>query len=389
MRIALLSHLASPAAPTGAEHSLTLLAAGLAERGHEVGVAAPGPWALGDRLRAAGVEVETLPLRMCWLVQYEEQPMWRQLARALRFAWPDAGAARLQRWLRTQRPDVVHVNCLPHLRGAEIAGSLGIPVVWHLREMLPPGPRRRWFARRLRRDATRIVAVSEAVAGWLREEGLDGLVEVVHNGVEAPARLMDAAGARARFGLPEDAVAIGLFSQLVAHKGALDLVRAAAAAGPPADRAHYLIAGHGPSAFVGRLRREIAARGLADRVHLVPPQDGVWELVAAVDILAVTTLWPDPLPRVVMEAMAAGRPVVAYDGGGVPEMVVDGTTGLLVRTGHPEALAAAIVRLAGSRDLRQSMGAAGRERADREFSVDRHVARMEAVLAAAARRRES
>ena len=53
----------------------------------------------------------------------------------------------------------------------------------------------------------------------------------------------------------------------------------------------------------------------------MPPQPEIWELLAAVDMLALTTLWPDPLPRAVMEAMAVGRPVVAYDDGGVPEMV--------------------------------------------------------------------
>ncbi len=77
----------------------------------------------------------------------------------------------------------------------------------------------------------------------------------------------------------------------------------------------------------------------ADRIRLVPPQPEIWPLLAAVDVAAVTTLWPDPLPRVVMEAMAVGKPVVAYDGGGVPEMVVDGETGVLCASGDVDGLA--------------------------------------------------
>ena len=82
-----------------------------------------------------------------------------------------------------------------------------------------------------------------------------------------------------------------------------------------------------------------------------------------------------------MEAMAAGLPVVAYRGGGVPEMVVDGETGILVGTGDREALAGAMVDLARDSHLRAALGAAGRARARGMFSVDRHIERMEAVLA--------
>jgi glycosyltransferase involved in cell wall biosynthesis len=103
-----------------------------------------------------------------------------------------------------------------------------------------------------------------------------------------------------------------------------------------------------------------------------------------VDVLALTTLWPDPLPRVVMEAMAAGRPVVAYEGGGVPEMVVDGDTGLLCAPGNVDELASAMEHLAGNEGLRQRMAEAGARRARELFSVERHLDRVEAVLEAAA-----
>ena len=281
-------------------------------------------------------------------------------------------------------PDVVHVNCLPHLRGAAAARATGFPVVWHIHEIIPPGARRRWFADRLRRHAERIVAVSGAVAGWLREERLDASLDVIHNGVDAPTRLPDRESARQAFGLPAEAMVFGLFSQLVPHKGALDFVHAAHRLSVNKPDTWFLVAGHGPPSFVAGLQRTIAGGPAAERIRVVPPQPDIWELMAAVDVLALTTLWPDPLPRVVMEAMAVGRPVVAYEGGGVPEMVVELETGLLSRPGDVDGLSSAMEQLAGDEALRQRMGAAGALRARELFSVRRHLDRMEAVLEAAA-----
>jgi glycosyltransferase involved in cell wall biosynthesis len=384
LRILLLSHLGSRRAPTGAENVLVHLARGLKARGHEVAVAAPGQWVLEPELERAGVGLRRVAVRSCWLVQSAPQPLPLQAWRLLRYLAPDRGSAVLRRVMRELAPDVVLVNCLPHLRGAAAARACGLPVVWHLHEILPPGLRRRCFARRLRRDATRIVAVSEAVASWLREEGLGGRVEVVLNGVAPPAAMPERGAARVQFGLPPEACVVGLFSQLVPHKGALDFVRAAHLAAERAPGLWFLLAGRGPRAFVALLEREIAAGPAAERIRLVPPQPEIWPLLAAVDVAAITTLWPDPLPRVVMEAMAVGLPVAGYGGGGVPEMVVASETGLLCAPGDLEALASACARLGGDPGLRRRLGTAGAARAAEHFSVERHLERMEAVLAAAA-----
>lgn len=381
MKIAMLSHFASIVAPTGAERVIDLLARGLNTRGHRVAVSAPGRWMLASGLREAGVEVRSTPVRVCWLVQWAKQPFWRQTFRFARYALPDRGVPALRRFLGELEPDVVHVNCLPHLRGAAIAHECGRPVVWHIHEILPPGPRRRFFARRLRRDATRIVAVSEAVAWWLRDEGLGDLVEVVHNAIEPPVQLPEPAVAREMFGLPTGACVIGLFGQLVEHKGALHFVRAAHRAAATNSDLHFLVAGHGPRPFLRRLHREIANGPAKGLIHLVPPQKEIWSLLAAVDVVAITTLWPDPLPRVVMEAMAVGLPVAGYGGGGVPEMVVHGENGILAEPKDVDGLAAAFERLADGAELRRRMGGAGSLRARDLFTVRGYVDRMEAVLA--------
>jgi glycosyltransferase involved in cell wall biosynthesis len=161
-------------------------------------------------------------------------------------------------------------------------------------------------------------------------------------------------------------------------------VRAAHLAAARDPRLHFLIAGSGRPDFVEQLRGEIASGPAAERIRLIPPQDKIWPLLAAVDVVALTTLWPDPLPRVVMEAMAVGIPVVAYDGGGVPEMVAADETGMVLPSGDVDGLGAAMLELARDEGLRRRLGDAGSRRARRLFNVDEHVDRMERSLLSAA-----
>lgn len=378
----MLSHLASPRAPTGAEHSLAALATGLAGRGHTVAVVAPGRWSLEASMCAAGVEVRTVPSRACWLTYWEPRPWPVVAAKWLRYAWPQRATRRLVRELAAWRADVVHVNCLPHLRGVTAARRANAPRVWHLREILPPGPRRRWWARKLRDSGASLVAVSEAAASWVRDEGLGDRVSVVPNGIAVSEPPPDPVAARAALGLPTDAVLAGFVGQLAAHKGARLFVEAVARAMRDAPGLHAVLAGGGSPDMRARLERAVAVSDLASRFHLLPAQPSGVEVVTACDVVCVPTLTPDPLPRVVMEAMAAGRPVVGSAAGGIPEMVEDGRTGVLVPPGDRAALTAALQHLASDAGRRDAMGSEARRQCRERFSLERHLDRMEALLLA-------
>jgi len=384
LSIALLSHIASREAPTGAEHSLALLARGLSQRGHRVTVVAPGPWALADSLARDGVAVATVASKPCWLAYWEPRPWPVALAKWLRYAWPPRGRRALAAWLARSRPDAVHVNCLPHLAGASAAAKAGRPVAWHVREIVPAGRRRRWLAAQLRRDARAIVAVSEAVARWLRDENLGDRLHVVPNGVESCAPPPDPWRARSTFGLERERVVIGLFGQLVPHKGALSFIEAARRALAEQRDLCFVLAGPGPAAFRRRCEQAIARGSLADSIRLLPAQPAGGELIVASDVVCLATETPDPLPRAVLEAMAAGRPVAAFDSGGTGEMVAHGETGLLVAPGDVDGLARAFLRLGRDRALRDRLGQAGARRVRESFSFDLHVSRMEAVIAGVA-----
>jgi glycosyltransferase involved in cell wall biosynthesis len=185
--------------------------------------------------------------------------------------------------------------------------------------------------------------------------------------------------------LPPDGCLVGLFGQLQPHKGALEFIAAARMALAQAPELRFVLAGTGPAHFVRRVRREALADPVVrGRIHLLPPQPSGAALVAAADVVALTTLSPDPLPRILLEAMASGRPVAAFDSGGAREMVVDGVTGILCPTGDAPALARAFVRLAGAPELRAEMGRNGLSRARTEFSIQRWLDRIEEILREAA-----
>ena len=379
LSIAFLTHVASSRAPTGAERILAILASGMQRRGHRVAVAAPAGWCLESELLHAGVEVEHLSARACWLTYYEPRPWPVAALKWMRWASPQTAEGRISRWLRRWNADVVHVNCLPQIRGARAARAAGKPTIWHLHEILPPGRRRRWLAGKVTESATRVVAVSEAVGRWVAEEGLADRTRVVHNGVVIPAQVEDGAAARRGLGLPEDGVLFGLFGQVTPHKGALSFVEAGRRALVANDELRFVVGGAGPEPFRRQVRQAMEATGRSDRFHLLEPQPGSDRLNAAADVVCLTTITPDPLPCAVMEAMASARPVAAFDSGGTSEMVRNGETGLLVPTGNVGELADAFVRLARDSAARVEMGRAGQRRAREVFSIARQLDALEGL----------
>jgi glycosyltransferase involved in cell wall biosynthesis len=124
------------------------------------------------------------------------------------------------------------------------------------------------------------------------------------------------------------------------------------------------------------MEERVAALGLSGRFRFLGFRTDVPRIVQAFDIVAVPS-HIEPLGNATLEAMAAGRPVIGSRVGGIPEMVVDGDTGVLVAPREPAALADAIARVVDDRALRSRMGAAARQRAATHFSIEAHGARLQ------------
>jgi glycosyltransferase involved in cell wall biosynthesis len=303
--------------------------------------------------------------------------------RSLRHLAP--AVAGLYRILRAQRFDLVHTHlAYANLYGRMAAFLARVPATCTYHGMDYEPETRQAYARvsalklqafRLTdqlsvRYCARVIAVSRFVAGSLsRHLGLSrSRIAVIHNGVAAPvAARADGGrqGARRDLGLPPDGLLAMQVGRLVADKGPLDTVKVAATLrGLPALR--FAIIGDGP--LRPALEAQIKESALADRVFLLGARADVSACLSAADVFLFPSAH-EGLGIAALEAMRAGLPVVAYSVGPIPEVVIDGETGLLVDPGNAAGLAAAVERLLEP-SLRLRLGAAGRARVAECFAID-------------------
>ncbi|MFF5262488.1 glycosyltransferase [Actinomadura viridis] len=372
----------------GTETQLVKLARGLRERGHDVHVVAlcrGGP--LEADLRSLGVPTRVFSFggfrRDGWdrpTARPSAQPsarpsgtLRRRLQAARRLLHATGRLIALWWHLRTLKPDVCHAflfTCCT--RVLPLAWAAGVPVrVNGRRGASPPTPTglvRRVLDTASRRSSSQYVTNCHGIARELLGPG--GVpadrVEVIPNGVELPAEAADAARC------PPRGIVV---ANLIAYKGHADIVEALALLpGPPRVR----FVGDGPERE--RLGALIEARGLRHVVELAGAVPDSRTLLPGHQF-AVLASHAEGLPNAVLEAMAAGLPVIVTAVGELPGIVTDGRDGLLVPPRDPAALAAAIGRIAADPELRAALGAAARRTAQR-YGVGECVARHEAVYRA-------
>jgi len=292
---------------------------------------------------------------------------------------------RLARRLRALRVDVLHAhNQTAFFYGvpaARLAGVGRIVFTEHDR-IAPPRPALAAVHRTLARLTSQICAVSSAVRRRLAR--FDGIaldrITVVFNGVDG-SRFdphSDGAAMRAELGVAGRPT-LGIIGRLSPEKNHVLAFAALARVARRFPDAVLLVVGDGPLSAV--LPERASDVGVADRVRFLGAREDVPRLMSAMDVVVLCSTM-EGLPLVPIEAMAAGRAVVVTDVGGCREAVVDGETGGVVASGDTDALAGQIERLLGDPALRARLGAAGRARFERLFSLDRMVRAYEAAYTA-------
>lgn len=335
----------------GGEESLLGLLGALDGARWTPAVVVPAEGAVAARARALGGAVHVIPL-----------PSLRRPGPALA-----RSVTALRRLVMATAAALVHANGSRAMAYAGVAARLARrPVIWHVRI----GERDPLLDRALGWLADRVIVISHAVARRF-PAALAPKVRVVHNGVDlgrftprpAPA------GLRRRLGVPDVAPAVVSVGRFVAFKGYAHLLDAAAALGAARPAAHWVLVGDGE--LRGELEAQARRLGLAGRVHFTGWREDVPDLMALGDLFVLPSL-AEHFGRVLIEAMAMAKPVVATAAGGVPEIVVPGETGLLVPPADPRALAAAVRELLDDPARAGRLGAAGRRRAEAVFSIERH-----------------
>lgn len=322
------------------------------------------------------------------------------LERGLRLAWRTpwllATAARLRRWVRQHRPDVIWFNQRPPTRlyGRLLPRSWP-PLIFHAHGLRSAAQLGRRTARLLSRRFRWAVAVSRATARFLLEAGTDpNIVRVVYNAVDADRiRKQASADGPPLPERPADGVVfvqVGVFTR---DKKAQHLSVEALGRLPAESNAQLWLCGDVPpgadTGYRDYLHERVRALGLEGRVHFLGWRTDVARVLAHADVCLLPSVnHSESCPMAVVEAMTLGKPCVGSDFGGIPELIDHEHTGLVCRA-DPDALAAAMSRLLGSPELREQMGQAGIERAERVFSLPRQAAEFAELLNAAIAGRRS
>jgi glycosyltransferase involved in cell wall biosynthesis len=304
-------------------------------------------------------------------------------------AAPDAAAVRrLIQLIHELRPDVLHTHTAKAGAVGRVAallsGAARPPVVIHtfhghvLRGYFTPGRTRAFqkIEQTLARSSDALIAVSPQVRDDLVELNVApvGKIAVIRLGLDLERRVStppDArATVRAELGIPDDGFLIGWLGRMTEIKRADDLLTAFALMRSRGVDAYLALIGDGP------LRHPLEATanrlGIADRTRFVGFRESVAEFYAAADVVALTSA-NEGTPVTVIESLAAGRPVVATDVGGVRDVVRDGHSGFLVGARDIEAIADRLERLGLDPELRTRMGEMGRRWVLPRYAVPRLV----------------
>jgi len=292
-------------------------------------------------------------------------------------------APALARLLRRERPDVFHAHMSSPVAAkyalaaavlARVPAVLGTVQVGGYE---PPGRSAYWQLRALARGVDRYIAVSRDIAaeliehlGWPAEK-----IEVVHNAVDLERFEVEApAGLREELGGGEGRPLVLTSARLNEQKGHPVLFEAIA----NVPDAVFALAGDGPDR--GALEALARRLGIADRVRFLGRRDDIPQLLAACDVFALPSLY-EGSSLAVLEAMAAGAPIVSSAIGGTDELIDDGHSGLLVPRGDADGLAAALKLLLGDPELRDTYAARARERVERDLTREQMAKRVTGTYA--------
>jgi glycosyltransferase involved in cell wall biosynthesis len=290
---------------------------------------------------------------------------------------------RLYRVARRRRTALVHHNNGVEPRTVLLARLLRVPLVvyqrgeeWHS-----------WTARALARMVTLYVANSEATKQGLIDLGVaSGRIRVIYPPVDLDRfnSGVSAARQRAELAVGMDEPCFGIFGTLLEWKGHHVFLKAARLVMDEVPNARAFVIGEAPErgqAYRDELQRLAHGLGIADRVVFTGFREDVPELMQLLRVIVHASVTPEPFGRVIAEAMAMGKPVVATDAGGPREIIQDGADGYLVPPEQPEAMARVITRLLTDTAHAEQIGRRARRTVEARFSAEAHARLVEQVYA--------
>jgi glycosyltransferase involved in cell wall biosynthesis len=330
----------------GAQRCLIDAVSGFHDRGWQIEAAVPNG-ALSNRL-------ESLCHGVIPIVCGPFEPARKTARDFVRFLAQLPCHARL---IRSTAVDAIYVNG-PRLLPAVAAARTGLPVIFHAHNVIAQRGASRLLNVSLRMTQADVIASSNFVTKSISSDRL----RVIRNGVPGSMSGRFAAGGRGP--------TVAVLGRIAPEKGQIEFVRAVRLIRQSVPEANFVVAGAPLFAGAGYYD-QVRAEAEESEVKLGGWIDDTDRFLSQIDLLVVPSDATDATPRVILEAYAAGTPVVAFAAGGIPELIDDRETGILVHERSAEALAGAIVAALSNRDELNRMAACAQDRWRREFTVAR------------------
>jgi L-malate glycosyltransferase len=283
----------------------------------------------------------------------------------------DLGAVRLMLSIfRKEKPQIVHTHASLSARLAARLAGVKIINTKHCIDSRKTGIKKLAGACVNTLLSDSIIAVSTAVKQNVADNGVsESKISVIYGGISQVKELgaEEREQIRLRWGIQAEDLVVGIVARLTEVKGHKHFIDAAEIISRANDNVKFMIAGTGPKEQ--ELKELAAQRGLADRVIFTGFIDNIYEILNIIDINVISSL-SEALCLSIIEGMCVGKPSVGTNIGGIPEVIKDGSNGLLVPAGDSTMLADAILKLIKDPELRKVMGEKGREQVACQFTAD-------------------
>jgi glycosyltransferase involved in cell wall biosynthesis len=354
----------------GAETSLYYLVRGLDVK-YSPTVICPQNGSLTEKLIELGVHTEIIPLSA-----------WRKFSSLLSRSF---SLQRLIKFTITRKIDLIHCNTIWVNNYAQKLGErLGIPVVCHLRDIIRNNQVRKYSLDKV----DLVIPISDAVQKPLDDAGIAlEKIQRVYNGVDVSLFAQEKETLKSEFAV--NGYLIGIVGQMNPRsqwKGQCEFIQASAEILKHRQDVWFVLVGGDDSpktspdhgSYINELKELAYSLGIEHRVIFTGHRSDMPNVMASLDVL-VSASWAEPFGRVIIEAMAAGKPVIATMAGGAPEIVQDGITGILVPPKSHQAIAESVIHILQSDKTIQMMGHAGQKRAKECFSIESNVMQIQSI----------
>jgi len=280
-----------------------------------------------------------------------------------------------------KRIDMIHVNTVAVLEGVVLKRKLHAPLLWHVHEILErPKPVVTFLNMMLGKFATKIIAVSNSVAKNLSKSKFikSEQIQIIYNGVDNKVFNSDTEIDYLfnELDIPKDSIKVGMVGRVNSWKGQHDFLEAAAPLLEENKKLYVVMVG---GVFLGEewrfteLEQQVKEKNNNERIKVIGLRQDTANLHNFFDVFVLPSTQPDPLPTVVLESMATGKPIVGYAHGGITEMVKDSENGFLVTPKDIKELRNAIEKLVIDEDLRNHFGKVSLKREETLFSLTSYI----------------